>query len=341
VSLFWGCDIGRYYPLGRMAVAAQAGAAAGSASFSMPQDAGPSLISIEGEGGAPKVRLKSPSGKVYDLTSTPGNKGKKFAKDAWGAILETEDRTVAIVGRPEAGTWTAETVDGSPAVARFRRAEILPPVGVRGKVSGKGPKRTLSYDVLGRAGQEVRFLEVAKGNQKTLKVVRRGGKGTVRFDVSEADSKTRRIYADVSQNGLPRKRQLIARYTAANAKVGKVGKLKVRRQRTRAVVTWTRPALAGTIYVHARYGGGDTVYKRLPATARRLVLPNVRRGEGVIVKVRNVSPGSRSGKLATARLKGTMRFGAVRKAPKHDPAKARALQRKLAAKAKARKRSKR
>lgn len=203
-------------------------------------------------------------------------------------------------------------------------------------MTGKGVKRTLSYDILGQPGQEVRFLEVAKGGQKTLKVVRRGGKGTVRFTVGEADSTTRRIYADVTQNGLPRKRRIVARYTAANPKVGRVGKLKVRRGKSRAVVTWTRPALAGTIYVHAKYGSGRTVYRRLPANARRLVLPGVARGEGVLVKVRNVSPSSRNGKLATARLAGTMRLGAVRKTPKYDAAQTRALKKKLEAKRKAR-----
>lgn len=335
VSLFWGCDIGRYYPLGRIASAAQAGGT-GSATFSMPRDAGPSLVSIEGAGGSPKVRLKSPSGKVYDLTSTPGNKGKKFAKDAWGAILETEDRTVAIFGRPEAGTWTAETADSSPAVVRFRRAEILPPVGVRGRVTGKGTTRTLSYDVLGQRGQQVRFLEVAKGGQKVLKTVSRGGKGSVRFTVGEADSRTRRIYAEVTQSGLPRKRVLIARYTAANATVGRVGRLKIRRQGSRAVVTWTKPALAGTIYVQARYGSGDMIVRRLPGRARRFVLRGVARGEGLRVQVRNVSPSGRDGRLATARLSGSMRVGAVAKTPKYDPAKTRALKKKLAAKRRAR-----
>jgi hypothetical protein len=321
LSIFTGCDIGRYYSLGHGKVAVR-GAAAGSSGFTVPAKAGPSLFSIEGAGAAPHVKLHSPSGQVLDFTDATGHTGKRLPGDAgWGTVIESEDRTVVIIPQPKAGRWTAEVAPGSPAVSRVRRAPILTPAVLKAHVSGHGIHRVLTYLIPKLGGQTVRFSESAPGGLKILKTIEVGGKGHFAYTVGDAIGTKRVVEADFFQNKHPRKRVIIARYSAKSPPVGKARHLVVRRHGTHAVLTWRKAALGATYLVRVDYGSGTRIVLIPKPGVRRVTVPNVRRGEGLRIRVFASSAAGRRGPAATATLKGSMRVGAVKKAPRYKPPK--------------------
>jgi hypothetical protein len=323
LSLFTGCDIGRYYSLGHRSLGRQA--ASGSSAFIVPPKAGASLFSIEGAGAAPHVVLHSPSGKTYDFTDATGPNGKSLPNDAaWGTVLDTEDRTVVIVPRPEAGTWTAETAPGSPAVSRVRRAPILPPAVMKAHVSGRGAHRTLTYAILPQAGQTVIFRETAPGGLKVLKTIQRGGKGSFRYTVGDATGSQRVVEADIFLNGRPRRRVIVAHYVANSPPVGKANHIHVSRVGNGAFITWRQAAQASKYLLSITYGRGMTIILQPKPWSLRAVVPGLHKGEGLRIKIYADSPSGRRGPAAKAALKGSMVFGSIKKLPPikhHKPKK--------------------
>lgn len=320
LSLFTGCDIGGYFSLPRM-VGPRA-ASPGSATFRLPAKAGPTLLSLEGAGAAPRVILHAPSGAVYDFSDATQTGGKRIGDDeAWGVVIPKENRTVAIIPRPTGGLWSATVAAGSPAVVRVRRAAVLGPVAVKGHVTGHGTHRVLHYRLGPQKGQSVRFVELAEGGVKPIKTVTHGSKGTVRYTVGEAGGKARRIVAQVTQDSHPRSNLTIARYSAPNPEIGQVRKLRVRRHGHKATISWKAGALDRTYLVRVDYGSGLRILLRPKPNAHRIVTRNVHKGEGLRVRVIPFSTAGRRGPTARTRLKGSMRLGSVRRTPRYRPHK--------------------
>jgi hypothetical protein len=338
LTLFTGCDIGHYYPLGMPKFASDA--KAGSTGFRLGAHMGPTLISLEGVGSAPHVILHSPSGQVLDFSNVTGDRGKLLPSGAWGTIVNSENRTVVILPRPQGGLWTADLAPGSSAIVRIRRAQILPPPAMRVRVSGRGSRRALHYTIARAPGQTVRFVEQANGDDTILGSVRRGGKGVINYTVGEARSTRRQIVAEVFQNGVPRKRLTVAHYSAPNAAVGRAGHLRVRRAGRRALISWSAATLARNYLVQITYGTGERVLLEPRAGVRHAVAGHVTRGEGVLVRVFARSPAGRVGPGAVARLSGSMLVGAVRKTPKYTYKKAKPHKKSSAHKKKTAKRHK-
>jgi hypothetical protein len=322
LSLFTGCDIGHYYSLGHGRLIAH-GAQAGATAFNLPaKKTGPTLVSIEGAGDAPLVKLRSPSGQIFDFTDATGDTGKALPNDAgWGTVIDSEDRTVAIIPRPKAGTWTAELADGSPAVSRIRLAPILTPAAIKAHVSGRGIHRTLNYLIPKLAGQTVRFTETAPGGLKVLRTIKGGGKGHFKYTVGDATGTKRVVEAAFFQNGQPRKRFIVARYNAKSPPVGKAKHLKVKRHGSNAVITWGKAALGAKYLVRVNYGSGDKVVFTPKPGVRRVTAPNVRKGEGLRILVYASSAAGRRGAPAKTTLKGSMLVGSVKKTPPYHPPK--------------------
>jgi hypothetical protein len=311
LHLFTGCDIGSYRTVTRTAT--PRGVGKGGYAFTVPANAGATLFSIEGAGGTPLVRVHSPTGQTFDVTDAL-DKGKSFGSAAWGKVLRSENRTVIVVGDPAAGTWTAEPADGSPRVVRVRQAPVLPKPKVAGRVTGRGKRRTLSYNVTPVTGQVVHIFEMVKGGQQLLKTVNTGGSGKVRFTVAEASGTHRQIVAEVTQDHHPRANIVLARFVAPSPRVGKVRGLRVRRRGRTAVVTWHRTYLARSYVVSVRYGDGRNMPLRVNKGAHKVVVPGLGRRVGVRVTVRGVSAAGRLGPRAQATL-GNLHVGYVRHLP--------------------------
>ena len=223
---FLGCDLSDYRSLPRRIVAS--GAQAGASSFTLPKDASDAVLSIEGAGGAPRVRLRSPGGKVYDFSNATAT---AKIDNAMGQIVEKEDRTMVILGRAETGTWTADPSDGSPAIARIRISRILPQPKVSGKVSGLGGSRVLSYSIapLGarRCGSWRKLRAATRCSRPS-----RAADRSLRFTPGEAKGTKRTIAAKVTQDDLPRGKPItVASYRAAIPAIGRPGKVNLKRRR--------------------------------------------------------------------------------------------------------------
>ena len=274
LDAFLGCDLSDYKPLGRRVVAN--GAQAGTNSFTLPKDATTGILFIEGAGGAPRVKLTSPTGKVLDFTNATA---KTLAAPGEGQIDEAHDRTVVIYGRAEAGKWTVTPAPGSPTISRIRIKRILPQPKVTGKVAGKGSSRTLTYYVALIDGQQVRLMEEAGGLSKSLKTIKNGGRGSFRYTIGEARTSKRTIVAQVIQDGLPRQNITLATYRAANQKVGRPGRLKVTRKGSKATVTWRKATLGVTYEVSVKNVTRGNTNLLFPLKGKTTVLvPGVGRG---------------------------------------------------------------
>jgi hypothetical protein len=258
------------------------------------------LVSLEGAGRAPHVKLKSPSGKVYDLSNATN--GVKFT-DGIGQIVEEEDRSVAIIGKPEAGVWTILTTPGSVGVNRIQIAPVLPAANVKGTVTGAGAKRTLHYTIGKQAGQVVRFVETTTGSAKTIGTVTGGGTGTFAYLTGESRDGKRTVVAQVSENGMPRTSVTVAHYVAPNPRVGKPGHVRILRKSGQAIVTWKPAQLASTYLVSATDSLGGRAAYSPQSGLLRVVIPNVAKTEGVHVKVFGVSRAGRRGPPGKAALK--------------------------------------
>ncbi len=289
IRFFTGCDLGEYKPFGNLFRAD--GATGGARSFDLKPDSRGVALSIEGAGAAPHVRLRSPSGKVLDFTTSP--EGAKLPEGI-GVVIEDEDRTVVILGKPEAGRWTVEPTPDSPPLTQVKKADILPKPAVRASVSGQGAVRRLGYDITPIDGQEVRFVQTAPGATKTVATVKRGGRGQVRFAAAEATGQARTIVAEVSQHGLPRASMEVARFRAPNPRVGRVTRLRVRRRGTRALITWNRAPAARRYEVTVRTPGGGRLYFPV-ADRRQVTVPGAGRRGRITVSVVAISAGGRRG----------------------------------------------
>jgi hypothetical protein len=292
-------------------------ASVSSKTFNVQKDKRALALSFEGAGAAPRVRLRSPSGKVYDFTKAVA-KPVKLA-DAFGQIVPSEDRTFVILAHPQAGSWTVSTLDRSPTVNRIRMAHVLAKPRVTGRVSGKGASRTLAYSVHPLKGQVVRFMEEARGSTKEIGHVKGGGHGKIHFLTGEATGTKRTIVAEVFQDRLPRTRLVIAHFTAPNPKIGRPGNVRVHRGRGKAVVTWRRARLAKAYDVGVTDTNGGQFAYYVAGGRTRLVIRHVAKSVGLHVIVVGISASGRHGPPGTEGLTAKKQHRRHHKKHHHGP----------------------
>ena len=153
-------------------------------------------------------------------------------------------RTYVMIGMPPAGTYTIQTLPGSPQITAIRHADGLAQPKVSGSVTGSGSSRTLTYHVKSIPGQEVVFAEQAKGAAADIGVAT-STSGKLRFTPAAGPAGKREIVAQVQQNGIPRTNIVIATYTAPAASAPAPPKyVHVKRKPNQTVVvSWAKVAL--------------------------------------------------------------------------------------------------
>jgi uncharacterized delta-60 repeat protein len=320
LDAFTGCSLRSWSPFGRDARAVISPRGTGSraetgSTFTINAPA-PKVIPLQltGAGGAPKVRIRTPAGKVLDATGF----GESFTKtaDISGATDAKHARTVLFL-RGATGTFTVEPAAGSPRIVDMRRSEILPDPKVVAKVFGHGANRTLRYSVAKIAGQQVRFVEHSPGAQRVIATVKTGGTGRKAFITSEGKGTARTVVAEVVQDGLARDNLTVAKFRAPSPKAGRARRVRVRRSGSHATVTWSAAAYAKTYEVAVRTGRGRSLLLTPTGKRRTVRITGLVKGEGASVRVVALTPAGRRGKAATARLAGTLRYVSVK--PKVRP----------------------
>jgi hypothetical protein len=144
VGYYWGastasvwpasCDIGNYElatPDGVQASAAGHAAAAATSGFKVQDAHAPMSVRINGAGGAPVFKLKTPSGHVI-LPPAAGKVGEKVP--GYGMLFENkaQHNTTVLLTSPAKGAWHVIPVSGSPRVTSIQTAKIVPPPEVVG-----------------------------------------------------------------------------------------------------------------------------------------------------------------------------------------------------------------
>ena len=122
-------------------------------------------VELRGADGAPRVRVTTADGKTVESSAGPG-----FTTADGVRIMRSERLKLTVVGlvKPAAGEHAIELLSDSPALAGVREAEDQPAARAKGKVSGRGSRRTFTYDVLRRADQRVRFFEVGPDGSREI-----------------------------------------------------------------------------------------------------------------------------------------------------------------------------
>jgi hypothetical protein len=158
------CDIGNYElatPAGvessavRQADISHAGTA--KSSFTVANANAPMAVKIAGVGGAPRVKLTSPGGRLIEPPA-----GNQIGEKIPGVGMELENRaahaTMLLLTSPAAGGWHVSTVSGSVPLASIRTAGVVPPPEVVGSAKALAG---------GRVGVGVGY-SLAAGEKMTL-----------------------------------------------------------------------------------------------------------------------------------------------------------------------------
>lgn len=271
-------------------------AAANERSFFIGKNLSQTSLAFRGNGNAPKVILRSPSGKTY---TTPSD--LRPVSEPGHVILQQpgEQVTTVLLANPEPGRWRVSTPAGSPEVIDAKYANPLPDIDVKAKVSGSGYARTLSYDVAPIPGQKVTFVERGRGAAELIGTAK-GRTGKLRFRPGPGPKGKRSVFAIVTQDDLPRDELKVGSYSApAPFRPGAPKGLRVSRTRANAKVSWNRVQGATEYRAVAVYNDGA---KRILVTRKpSFRLARVLTSETVSVSVTAVSAEGRSGPAAKAK----------------------------------------
>ena len=212
------------------------------------------ILQVEGKGGAPKLTLADPKGRIYTPTTTVN----KVVPDGnfVSAYLPRGNVTLLRVQHPRAGTWTLTPDVGSPAIDNVRSAKALPALHVTARVKGRGRSRVLTWNARGLGGRTIRFTERAKDVGQTI-VVTDKQRGHARYAIEDGAAGPRRIEAQVTTDGgVPVMTPVVVRYRAPGPpRPHKPGKLKIRRRHGTVTVRWAR--LKGADGYRIRVTGSD------------------------------------------------------------------------------------
>ena len=287
----------------------EAGTAAKPFTVRVPRGVNRGLFAIRGQGGPPQVRLRGPGFPAID-TPPAGTSTARGAR--WFASRATADNTTYVmVGRPRGGRWKVTQLPGSAAVSSIGFAKGLPGRIARGRVRGKGYRRTLAYRVNKAPGTRVTFLErggpetpTGPGQRVEQKIgAARRAQGTIGFRPAEARTRARRIDAVIEADGVEIRTETVTRFRAP--KFGRLAapKVTVTRKGSSMRVRWSRIGAARAY--RAVVDLSDRATRSFETSRKRLGLRVGGIGplSSALVEVRAISPGGYLSRGGFGRLK--------------------------------------
>jgi hypothetical protein len=163
----------------------------GGRSFRVRRGTPQLTLSAVGAGAPPAVTLRGPGGVTLSAPAT----GATLEDGRLAFRNEADATSYLAVARPRPGRWTLTPDPGSVPVLSYRSAEVLPPVRVRARVTGRGGTRRLRWRVSRRRGLRVNFYERSAAGVRRIAVTR-GGRGSERFRPAATGRPRRRIIAN-------------------------------------------------------------------------------------------------------------------------------------------------
>jgi hypothetical protein len=325
------CDLGPYsiqptrphegiLPASVSALAAQS--APQARALTVPRGETALVLEVAGDGGAPKLTLADPKGKLYTPAATVG---KVVADGAFTSAYSPEGAvTLLRVDKPRAGTWVLTPEPGSPAIKKVTRATALPPLAVSARVSGSGRQRVLTWRAPGLAGRTIRFTERGKDVGRTIAVTKKA-RGRAAYTIQGGSAGRRTVEAQVTTgNGIPVGTPTVAHYTAPGpARPGRPGRVKVSRRGPSVKISW--PKLKGADGYLVRVRGSDGRKELFFRTAKRRKVTTLRVAPWTKLKV------TVAGWIGTNLRPGPVRKAALKAVKTKRPAKKKAKKKKTAA----------
>jgi hypothetical protein len=304
IRLFEGCGMDDYRTINPSRLVA---AQNGGRTFPIAKGERGVVVSVEGLGAAPKVKLTGPDGTTLDVS---GDQAGVKTDSALATRVEDEDRTVFLLKAPAAGSWTVEPAADSVQIVRIQQSRVTPEPKVSAKVVRKGSFYELHYSVAKQDGQVVRFVEEAPDGGQDLVTIKGGGKGVKRFIPSDASGASRAIVAQVEQSGMPRENVRVLKFSAPSPRVGKPGKVKVRRRGKGAIVTWSPAFFAKRYEITVSTSTGERTLYVATSKKRQVIVKRLATKDTLTANVVGVSP---DGKLGPG---GKGKLSAVKKKKK-------------------------
>ena len=287
------CDVGPYRP-----TSSSVRASAAAQTVTLKKGLRGAVIGVVGRDASPQIKITGPKG---ERAETPENSEAPWADRILTYAYPPEKTTFVVIPAPSPGAWKVETKDGSSSIAAVRQADGLPPARVRGRVSGKGRNRVLTWKARAIQGQRIRFMERGGRVMRELGVSRKA-EGKLRFRPVDGPGGRRQILALVESYGSPRKTVTAGSYKAPPAiRPAKVRKVRLTRQGSRLVIRWKRASGAQRYEVRTTVKDGRRLYKL--TTKPRITIPTVSRTETATVRIAGVSRIGTRGKTAKTNLK--------------------------------------
>lgn len=302
------CDVGPYKETFAFARGSSQLPPSG-ASLLLPGGLPGAVIAVQGATAPPKVTITGPNG---EQVSTPVGSGSVRERPFFLIQVPATKTTYVAIGKPQAGTWRVVQQPGSSPVVKILQADGIAPPQVSAKVTGSGEKRALTYSFLPREGQEVVFWEESSAPRGALpealqllgtipsKAQGRRQEGTLGFAPASGAAGARRIVAQVLQNGVPRRRLVVATYSAPPPPpVGATPSVEAVRSGTALTVSWGAAPAATSYRVRLSLADGQRRLYRLGGDTRKLVVRGLPIGVGGTVEVRGLR--SSTGTLGPAK----------------------------------------
>jgi hypothetical protein len=300
------CNVGDFkLPVPGTARAAQAGRAVW-----VPGGLRQAAIAIVGQGSAPTVRVTAPSGE--QVTTGPGPRvvGRFITQQ-----FDEAATTYVSIGQPPAGGYTIEPEPGSPPIERVSLARGLPDPSVSATVRGTGRTRTLRYRIRTIAGQRVTFAEQSAGGLYRELSTTRKARGRISFHPKNSSQRRRRIVALVEQNGYPRAKLQLARFTAPKPRpLARPRRVQIRRKGAKLIVRWSKVKRARGYELRIILPrDGRRLLRTTKPGRRKLTIGGLERNDTGTVTVRAIDDDASPGKPRTARLRAKPRNRSVHK----------------------------
>jgi hypothetical protein len=265
------------------------------------------IVSVRGQGKAPRFRLKSKDGRTFAVP-----RGKDAVKTKTYMIVADEKHNVTSILSPRlrSGDWTITPYAGSAPIMGAKIGQALPPERVQADVRGKGLNRTLVWNSKGNPHTKLAFTEVMKGGSERPILTTDKVRGSYDFKATKGGYYgKRRLRAYVIHGGTPRQVTIEDLYT-----VHRPGKLKaprvVRAWRNvyTATATWSkvRGAHGYVAEIAVRNAKGKKVssYRRVVGPKRRkIVIPRHPGGNWAIASVQALNADGVPGKVRTRRFR--------------------------------------
>ncbi|MEZ5186725.1 MAG: LamG domain-containing protein [Candidatus Nanopelagicales bacterium] len=250
------------------------------------------MIRLLGDSGAPIITVTDPDGARVETTAQAGDGPVKIIR------MPDQKRTFVLVVNGKPGRYSIGLTTDSPGVRDAAESQPVTPLRVRGKVVGKGLRRTLKYRVVGGPPkQRITLFEQSAGVYRRLG--KAGKSGTVRF--APSGSGRHRIVAEVAYDGVPAAPITVTRFSFKAPKHLPAPKtMRLHRAPKKLRIAWRRVPGADSYEVAISGRSGMSRLKTVKHPRAVVKVPKSLAGRVAIRAVRG--PGDK-GRVARARFR--------------------------------------